>query len=185
MNLCSVDDSVVVFLDIQERLIAVVESNNATQVVNNSSRLLQAAQLLNIPALFTEQYSKGLGKTHPTLLEARPPESRVIEKTAFSACDAGKFNQYLKMTGRKQVILCGIEAHVSVLQTAFSLLDKGYSVFIVEDAVCSRYHDNKINGLKRIQAAGAQITNRESVLFEWMRDNSHPKFRDIVKNLIA
>ncbi len=185
MNLCSAQDSVMVFLDIQERLIAVVEGNSTAKVVNNSSRLLQAAQLLGIPVLFTEQYSRRLGNTHRTLLDARPTDSTIVEKTSFSACDSEKFCNYLEKTGRKQIILCGLEAHVCVLQTAFALLDKGYSVFVVEDAVCARYDINKINGINRIQAAGAQITNRESVIFEWIRDSKHTKFREIVRNLIA
>ncbi len=185
MDLCSANDSVIVFLDLQERLTAVIEGNNTAEVVNNSSRLLQAAHLMGIPVLFTEQYSKGLGKTHRTLLDARPTESIIVHKTSFSACDSEKFCNYLKQTGRNQVILCGIEAHVCVLQTAFALLDKNYSVFVVEDAVCSRYDQNKINGLNRIQTAGAQITNRESVLFEWVGDRKHKNFREIIKNFIT
>lgn len=173
-----------VFLDIQEKLIAAIEGNNATRVVNNASRLLQAASILHVPVLFTEQYSERLGTTHPTLLEARPPESRMIEKTSFNALDNESFKKYLQLSARRQVILCGMEAHVCVLQTAFSLLTDGYSVYVAEDAVCSRFDQNKLNGLRRIELAGAQVTNRESVLYEWMRDSKHPKFREIIKKLI-
>ncbi len=179
------DNSLVVFLDIQEKLMATIEGKNATSVVNNASRLLQAARILKVPVLFTEQYSNRLGNTHPTLLDARPPQSRVVEKTCFSACDSKEFVRYLEISGRREIIICGVEAHVCVLQTAFSLLKSDYSVFAVEDAVCSRYEHNKFNGLRRIQAAGAQITNRESVLYEWLRDSTHPRFREINRKLLA
>ncbi len=185
IQLCSAENSLVVFIDIQERLIAAIEGNNATTVVNNASRLLQAAHILDVPVLFTEQSSKKLGATHPTLREARPPESRMVEKTCFSACENPDFIKYLELSGRKEVIVCGMETHVCVLQTVFGLLERGYSVHVVEDTVCSRYEHNKINGLNRLQMAGAQITNRESVLFEWMRDSTHPRFREISKKLIV
>ena len=184
-KLCSVEDSLVVFVDIQERLIAAIEGNNAASVVNNASRLLQAAHALDVPVLFTEQSPKKLGETHPTLLDARPPESRMVEKTSFSACEKEDFVRYLELSGRKEIIVCGMETHVCVLQTTFGLLERGYSVYVVEDAVCSRTSLNKANGLNRMLAAGAQITNRESVLFEWMRDATHPKFREISKKLIV
>jgi nicotinamidase-related amidase len=185
MELCKAENSVLVLIDIQERLIAAIEGNNAAHVINNASRLLQAAKTLNIPVIITEQYAKGLGNTLPTLLDICPTDSPVIHKTSFSACDNDEFNTVLKMTGRNEIILCGMETHVCVLQTAFALLNKQHSVYVVEDAVCSRFEKNKTNGLCRMQNAGAQISNRESVLFEWMRNNAHPNFRDIVKNLIA
>ncbi|MDO6461210.1 hydrolase [Granulosicoccaceae sp. 1_MG-2023] len=184
-GLCHVDQSVMVFLDIQEKFIAVIEGNNAARVVNNASRLLQAARILDIPVLFTEQYSERLGTTHPILQEARPPSSQLIQKTCFSATDSEEFMSYLALTGRKQVVLCGMEAHVVVLQTALSLQNAGYEVFVAEDTVCSRFEEYKTNGIRRLMAAGVQITNRESILFEWMRNNTHPNFREIVKNLIA
>ena len=184
-GLCRADDSVMVFLDIQEKLIAVIEGNNAARVVNNASRLLQAARILDIPVLFTEQYSERLGTTHPVLQEARPASSRLVQKTCFSATDNAEFMEYLGLTGRKQVVLCGMEAHVVVLQTALALQSAGYEVFVAEDSVCSRFADYKENGISRLQASGVQITNRESILFEWMRDSTHPNFREIVKNLIA
>lgn len=185
MQLCSADNSLVVFLDIQERLIAAIEGKSATTIVNNASRLLQAAHMLSIPVLFTEQYSEKLGSTHRTLLDAKPPESRMIKKSSFSAYENEDFRKYLEMSGRREVILCGMEAHACVLQTAFALLADGYSVYVVEDATCSRIEQNKENGLKRIQIAGAQIINCESVLYEWVRDSSHPRFREIIQKLIA
>lgn len=185
MQLCSADNSLLVFLDIQERLIAAVEGKSATTVVNNASRLLQAAHMLAIPVLFTEQYSKKLGNTHRTLLDAKPPESRIIEKSSFSAYVNEEFRKYVEMSGRREIILCGMEAHVCVLQTAFDLINDGYSVYVVEDATCSRIEQNKTNGLKRVQLAGAQISNCESVLYEWVRDSSHPRFREIIQKLIV
>lgn len=185
MQLCSADNSLVVFLDIQERLIAAIEGKRAATIVNNASRLLQAAHMLSIPVLFTEQYSEKLGGTHRTLIDAKPPESRMIEKSSFSAYENEDFRKYLKMSGRREIILCGMEAHACVLQTAFALLSDDYSVYVVEDATCSRIEQNKENGIKRIQVAGAQITNCESVLYEWVRDSSHPRFREIIQKLIA
>jgi nicotinamidase-related amidase len=184
-QVCSIDDSLVVFVDIQERLIGAMEGNNAASVVNNASRLLQAAQILDVPVLFTEQSPEKIGGTHPTLLDARPSSSRMIEKTTFSACDTPEFLDYLDKIGRRQMIVCGMETHVCVLQTTLGLLNAGYDVFIVEDAVCSRFDHNRQNGISRMQACGAHITSRESVLFEWMRDSQHPRFREISKKLIV
>ena len=143
--LCTVENSLVVFIDIQERLIAAIEGKSAASVVNNASRLLQAAHALSVPVLFTEQSPGKLGNTHPTLLEARPPESRMVEKTSFSACEQDEFIRYLELSGRNEIIICGMETHVCVLQTTFDLLGRGYTVSVVEDAVCSRTTDNKNN----------------------------------------
>ena len=183
--LCTAAHSLLVFLDIQEKMFDAIEVDAATQTVNNASSLIFAAHALKVPTLFTQQHTDKLGRLHPTLLEARYPESRMLEKTCFSACDSQEFLKYLKMSGRCDIILSGMETHVCVLQTAFSLFEDGYKVFVIEDAVCSRHSHNHSNALHRMRAAGIQITNCESVLFEWIRDSSHPHFKQIVKKLVT
>ena len=102
-----------------------------------------------------------------------------IEKTCFSSCAASGMDKHLNDPTRQQIILTGMEAHICVLQTTMQLLEQGKQVFVVEDGVCSREKRHFNNALARMRDAGAIITNRESVLFEWLGDASHPQFRDL------
>jgi nicotinamidase-related amidase len=165
-------DSALAIVDVQERLAAVMPARDS--VVRAIRTLLEAASLLEIPILLTEQYVKGLGPTVPEVGAHLPPRAIRIEKTGFSACAA------LPLT-RPQVVLAGMEAHVCVLQTALEWAAAGRDVFVVADAVCSRSEANRTNALARLQSAGVVVTNTESVLFEWLRDAAHEHFRAISK----
>ena len=165
-------DSALVVIDIQERLAAVMPSREA--VVRSTGILLEAAARLGVPVVVTEQYPKGLGATVAEVSAKVPKGSIRLEKTAFSAAGA------LELM-RPQVVLVGMEAHVCVLQTALDLAADGLEVFVAADAVCSRTEANCANALARLQNAGIVVTNSESVLFEWLRDASHPEFRELSK----
>ncbi len=177
--LCSVRLSLLAVVDIQSRLAAVMPPAKRDEVVRNTAILLQAASLLSVPALLTEQYPKGLGETEPAVTHYLPPATPIIEKTCFSCCAATGFMERLRQSRRDQIILAGMEAHVCVLQTALELHATGMRVFVVEDAVCSRRIRNKTNAIARLRAAGVIVANTESVLFEWLRDARHEHFKKI------
>jgi len=172
-------NSLLIIVDIQTKLAAVMPETEAQLMTANTGILLEAAGLLNIPVLLTEQYPKGLGSTDASILQKLPEATQVFEKTGFSCCLAEGFCAALESNGRKQIILAGLEAHVCVLQTALEMRHNGYQVYVVEDAICSRKAEHKFYALQRMQQQGVTLTNYESVLFEWLRDASHPHFRRI------
>jgi len=178
-NLLSADNSVLVVVDLQTKLTAAMAESEAQLMTVNTGRLLKAAGLLHIPVLLTEQYPKGLGPTAPAIAELLPEETPIFDKTGFSCCEAQGFNAALAATQRRQVILAGQETHVCAIQTALELLHFGYQVYVVEDAVASRRPVHKMTALQRMQQQGITISNHESVLFEWLRDASHPDFKTI------
>ncbi|NOZ55124.1 MAG: isochorismatase family protein [Gammaproteobacteria bacterium] len=175
--LCSAPNSHLVVIDVQTRLTNAML--DAASLVNHCSILLRSATTLNITTTITEQYPKGLGTTDTLLQQVFPAGITAIEKTCFSCCGARQFTQRLAETGKKQIILTGIEAHVCVLQTAMDLIQQGQQVFVVADAVDSRTANNKNIALSRMQQAGAIITNTESVLFEWLKDAKHEHFKTL------
>ncbi len=178
LSLCDRDFAQLLVVDIQERLLAVVPKADREQVIRHTGMLLTAAQTLDIPVLATEQYPRGLGHTEPAVAEHFPPALTPLEKTCFSSCGAAGMEARLAPPDeRGQVVIAGMETHVCVLQTTSDLLAQGYSVFVAEDAVCSRSPDNRRNALERMTRAGVTITNTESVVFEWLRDARHEHFK--------
>jgi nicotinamidase-related amidase len=129
----------------------------------------------------TEQYPKGLGRTASEILAVLPADSEPVEKTAFSSCGAQEFVSRLEAAGARQVLLCGIEAHVCVNQTAHDLLGRGYQVHLLTDCVSSRTEQNRQVGLEKMFRAGALPSSTETALFELMRDARHEQFKSIQK----
>jgi len=178
-HLCNVDNSCLVIIDIQTRLTSVMPVKVLARLKRNINILLQGADKLSIPVLTTEQYPKGLGPTEPEIVDLLPEHALKFEKTCFSCTGSEKFMQQLKETGRKQIIIAGIEAHVCILQTAIQLVAKDYQVFAAADCICSRHRENYEASLKRMRQAGVVICNAESVLFEWIRDANHENFKEL------
>jgi len=178
-NLLDVNNSVLLVVDIQGRLSTAMPAADLEQMLIHGRRLLEAARLLSVPVLLTEQYPQGLGPTQPEISECLPDASRIFGKTGFSCCAADGFNQALANTGRKQVVVIGQETHVCVLQTALELLNQAYQVHVLTDAVCSRRAEHKTYALQRMQQQGATLSCHESVLFEWLRDARHGEFKTI------
>lgn len=176
--------SVLLIIDIQERLASAMPAGVKDRVIEQVSVLLTASERLSVPVLVTEQYPKGLGHTEQALLDNLPQGTEVIEKTQFSSAKVEAVDQQLKNLGRKQVFLAGMETHICVLQTALDLLKQGYEVFVIEDAVSSRAKGNQFNALQRLRFAGAVITNVESLLFEWLGDAKHPHFKELSKLIV-
>ena len=178
-NLLDSDSSILVMVDIQSRLSAVMSEKDAALMTENNIRLLEAAKILRVPVLLTEQYPKGLGSILPEIREHLPMHVDIFEKTGFSCCSAEGFKHALKISARRQVILTGQETHVCILQSAFELLQQGYQVYVVEDACCSRRAEHKLFALQRMQQHGITIICHESVLFEWLKDAKHADFKAV------
>lgn len=178
-NLCQAQQSQLLIIDIQERLASAMPETVLASVLRNCQTLITAAARLDIPVNRTEQYPKGLGPTHPDLVNTTDNNVTVLEKTCFSSCGADGMEKVLSDNQRQQWIIVGMETHICVLQTCMELLEQNKTVVIVEDGVCSRTKSNFQNAIQRMRAAGAIIANTESVLFEWLRDASHPHFKEL------
>lgn len=167
-----------VIIDIQERLLPVMEGKD--QVLKSSQVLVQGLQELNVPLLVTQQYTKGLGETVSelsTLIDNFSP----IEKTSFSCYDEPAFVEALEETGKQNVIIAGIEAHVCVLQTAIDLKEAGYNPIVVVNAVSSRSELDYQIALERFKLEGIVLATYESILFELTKGAKAPEFRTISK----
>jgi nicotinamidase-related amidase len=166
--------SALLVIDIQERLLpAILEKD---QVVARCRLLLEAARALGIPTLATVQYVKGLGPLIAGVAEMCPTP---IEKNAFSACGVEALTVDLGKSGARQVVLCGIEAHVCVLQTALDLLAQGYATYVAADAVGSRRAIDRDWALGRMAQAGVIVTTAEAAIFEWTAEAGTPTFKEI------
>lgn len=172
-------DSQLVLVDVQEKLCTAMPPAALQLMLRNCDILLQAAQLLNIPAIHTEQYPKGLGATLPELAKWLDPAA-CIEKTCFSCCEDSAFCDHLDDT-RRQVVLAGMEAHICVLQTALQLQEMGRRVFVVEDAVISRNPASHANAMARLRQAGVIVSTTESVVFEWLKVAEGDAFKQIAR----
>jgi len=170
-----------ILIDMQVRLASAMDVDAMQTISKNCSILLQSAKLLEVPALYTEQYPKGLGTTL-SALEPHLTDIPKVEKTTFSCSDEPKFNRHLT-SDRPQLILAGMEAHICILQTALSLIATHHQVFIVEDAIISRNPANKANAIHRLREAGCIITNTESVIFEWLKIAEGEAFK-VISRLI-
>lgn len=166
-----------IIIDLQERLLA--RMPDAQALADHSQALLEAARILEIPVLASEQYPQGLGPTVPAL-KALLPEQLIISKHTFSCCREPRFMTALTALQRHQIIICGIEAHVCVLQTAADLIARGYQVQAVVDAISARTAANKSIGLKRIQQIGGCLTSVESCIFELLETSAGPEFKSIL-----
>jgi nicotinamidase-related amidase len=175
-RLCDRRHSRLLLVDLQERLLTAMPDDERALVQRNAGRLVEAARLLDVPVEVTLQYPRGLGPITPPLDGLLQPDDGRTEKTAFSCC--ADESLACRLTGT-DVVVCGTETHVCVLQTTLELLAAGETVFVVSDAVCSRDPRLKANGLERMRDAGAIVTNHESVLFEWLRDAADPQFRAV------
>jgi nicotinamidase-related amidase len=164
-------------IDMQVRLVPVIRDGDT--MVARSVRLAEAARLLDVPVVATEQYPAGLGPTVPPLT-AYP--GHVMAKTTFSATGAAGFAALLP-PGSGEIVVAGCEAHICVLQTVLALLGSGRRVVVAADAVGSRDPADLAAGIDRARQHGAEIVTSEMILFEWLRDSRHPQFRAVQKLL--
>jgi nicotinamidase-related amidase len=171
-------DCCLVVVDVQGKLAGLMHDKE--NLFKNIRILIQSATILDIPILWCQQVPSSLGPTVPEIAELLGG-CEPINKSSFSSCGCEEFNSKLEELGRKQVLLCGIEAHVCVYQTAVELIERDYEVDVIADAVSSRTPDNKQIGLNRMTEEGARISCTEMALFEILRTADHPQFRQIAK----
>jgi nicotinamidase-related amidase len=171
-----------VVIDIQQKLLPPIFQKD--QLVRNSQLLIRAAGILKIPAIMSTQYAKGLGGTVPEIA-ALLPETEAIDKTLFSCFGSDVFCSLLKrLPGqRTTLLLCGMESHICVTQTALGALREGYLVHVASDAVSSRTECNWKIGLERMRAAGAIISSTEMMIYELMRSSSSAAFKELLPHL--
>jgi len=173
-----IEKSCLVVIDVQGKLANLM--HNKEPLFANIGILIKMANALQIPILWCQQNPRGLGATLAQLAELLG-NNEPIDKFSFSCCGDEKFAGQLKNIGRKQFILCGIETHVCVYQTAMDLLDKDYEVNLVADAVSSRSAENKQIALERLTAEGAYLSSVEMTIFELLKTAKHPKFKELAK----
>ena len=174
MSLLERERAVLVVVDVQDGF---RPYDSFAGVAESCAKLVQAARLLSLPAIVSEQYPKGLGHTAPEVGITDEPR---IEKTVFSAARADGF----ELAGRDQAIVCGIEAHVCVSQTAHDLLSKGVEVHVPADAVASRFRLDYERALERLQRAGAVVSTVEAALFELLERAGTPEFKAVQKLIL-
>ncbi|HKP13553.1 MAG TPA: hydrolase [Blastocatellia bacterium] len=164
-------------IDMQEAFRMVIP--DFSEVASRIAKAVEGARLLEVPIIVTEQYPKGLKHTAEEILPHLPAESRAIEKLCFSSCGADGFRAQLEQRQIKQVIVCGIEAHICVMQTVLDLLSGDYEVFLLVDCITSRKRESKEVALARLTQAGAIPSNLEMALFEMMRTADSPQFKAV------
>lgn len=172
----SVDNSILLIVDIQEKLVGML---NKDTIVKKACALAKAASLLGVETIVTEQYPKGLGATIEPLKVVIAQDAKYFEKTAFSALKEQEILSAIEATGKKHVIICGIEAHICVYQTAIDLISKGYEVSFVADASASRNKFEYKTGKELLRQNGVNITCVEIVLFELLQSSKNPCFKDV------
>jgi len=177
-RMLTAENTCLIVIDIQEKLLPVMQ--DPEQVVKNTSVLIQAAKSLSIPILWCQQAPKALGPTVgelSSLLEDLEP----INKSSFSCGGDEQFIEQIDALKPWTAILCGIETHVCVFQTAMDLIQKGLDVHVIADATSSRTKENKDSGINRMAKEGAVISSTEMLLFELLRNAKHEKFRELAK----
>lgn len=174
------DTSTLMVIDMQQRLLPVI--HDWYRVLDNAMWLIALAQRLDVPVIASEQYPRGLGPSHERI-RAVVPAAAVFDKVDFSCVTNGRMATQAS-AGRRQLVLCGIESHVCVLQTALDLCALGRDVFVVADAVGSRHPSDRQLALERMRQQGIEIVSREMVAFEWLRRADTAEFRQISKEFL-
>ncbi len=172
------DISLAVAVDFQEKLMPIIDRADALLI--NAKTLLIGAGLFQVPVLATEQYPKGLGLTVNTIRDAFPESLSPISKVVYSCCDEPQFTEKLTAyTKVKQIVLFGIETSICILQTALDLKERGYTVFLPEDACSGQVRADHHTALRRLEQAGCVITCVESILYRWCRSAKHEQFKTL------
>ncbi len=172
------ENVILLIVDIQGNLAHLMHEKEL--LFKNVQKLIKGIQVLGVPILWVEQNPRGLGPTIPEIADLLP-NIQPISKMSFSSCRNDRFVQALKALNRKQVLIAGIEAHVCVYQTAADLVDLGYEVQVVTDAVSSRNVENKEIGLQKMRDSGVSLTSVETALFELLKVAEGEQFREIIK----
>jgi nicotinamidase-related amidase len=176
-NILDRKSTALIVIDVQEAFRNVIPQfeNIAVRI----STAVRGFQILDVPVIVTEQYPKGLGPTVEEIVLSLPENAERIEKKAFSACGSTSFKKSLDELEVSQVVVCGVEAHVCVNQTAHDLLADDYDVHVLTDCVASRFDHDREAGLSKMYGSGVNPSSVEMALFELMRNSGHEKFKEI------
>ena len=176
-KLLDISMTALVVVDIQEGFRNAI--SDIGLIASRAATVIRGFQILGVPVIVTEQYPKGLGHTVEEIKAVLPDNVEVFEKTTFSSCSAEPFLVKLEELSVKQVVLCGLETHVCVNQTAHDLLERGFDVHLLLDCVTSRHEYNRLAGIAKMERNGVVPSSIEMALFELMRDAKHPQFKEI------
>lgn len=170
-------DTILLIIDIQERLWSAMY--NKEEIEKNAGILVELAIKADIPTIYTEQYKKGIGHTIKSI-DKKVVDVQGIEKLCFNCFDAEDFKERLFSSERRTLLICGLEAHICVLQTALAAVEKGFIVHIVADATGSRTERNHHTGIERMRDAGCVITSTEAAVFEVVKEAGTPLFKEML-----
>jgi nicotinamidase-related amidase len=174
------EDAVLVVVDVQERLVPAIDKELYARSLKNFKITIEAAGTLGLPILLTEQYPRGLGPTVPDVLRALEGKTyERIEKISFSCTRDEGFLAAISKTARRQVVLIGMETHVCVYLTSVELVNAGYEVFVLDDAVSSRFLHNYQSGIAALRDAGAVVVSTETAVFQLLKVAVTPEFKKI------
>ncbi|MCL5965833.1 MAG: isochorismatase family protein [Deltaproteobacteria bacterium] len=174
------EEALLLVVDVQERLVKAIDEDLYASSAKNMRIAIEAAAALGLPIFLTEQYPKGLGRTVPEIGRALDGKAfRLLEKITFSCARDEAFLAALSSARRRQVVIVGMETHVCVYQTSVDLIRTGYSVFVLDDAVSSRFRHNYLSGLHALRDAGATVYSTETALFQLLRVAATPEFRTV------
>lgn len=172
------EDTIAVFIDFQEKLMPAM--HRSEELEDKVCRLAEGLKVLQIPHIVTQQYTKGIGETVPSVAAAIG-EFEPIDKTTFSCMSHVDFVNQLEIASKPNVVVCGIEAHICLQQTVEQLLEEGYKVYVPVDCCSSRSQNDFLWATERMEKAGAIMTTYESVLYELLKDSKAEGFREISK----
>jgi nicotinamidase-related amidase len=170
------EETAAVIVDIQEKLLPYIHEGD--NILKNCFKLIEGLKILSVPFIITQQYTRGLGPTVLSIIQMIP-EFMYIEKISFSCYEEPAFKEKIALLGKPNIILCGIESHVCVLQTCIDMIESGLRPIIVEDCVSSRKPNDKRIAIERMRQEGALITTMESLLFELTRRAGNETFKSI------
>lgn len=176
MSLLNRDDTAFVMIDFQERLMPAINNNERLEA--QTVKLAKGMKALGIPTVITQQYTKGIGETIPSIAEVLG-DFQHVEKTSFSCMANEEFAAKIRELNKKNIVVCGIEAHICVQQTVLELMEEGYNVYIVADCIGSRSEEDKLWSITRMGEAGAVVTTYESVLYEILRTSKADGFKAV------
>jgi nicotinamidase-related amidase len=174
----SLEKTVLIIVDVQGKLAQLMYKKN--ELFENLQKIIRGMQVLDVPIIHMEQYPEGLDSTVPEVASLLT-DVESISKTSFSCWGSDGFKKSLKSTGRRQVVIAGIETHICVYQTTIDLLREGYEVQVVSDAVSSRTKKNRDIAISKLQNFGAFLTTTEMALFELIKVGSGEKFKELIK----
>ena len=172
------DETLFVVIDFQEKLMPVMHNKEVLE--DKVCRLAEGMKALGIPHIVTQQYTRGIGETIPSVAEAIG-EFEPIDKTSFSCMRNEEFARQLAEAGKKNIVICGIEAHICALQTVEDLLAEGYKVYVAVDCMSSRAANDYLWAAERMETAGAIVTTYEAILYEILGDAKAEGFKSVSK----